>query len=547
MASPLSLWPLVKPERRILTWAAAAVLTNAALNLSAPALLGYAIDHYVVAGDYPMVLRCGLGLLVMYACAALVHYRQTLWMGTVGQRLLYRLRQDLFRHLQTLPIAFFQQHQAGDLISRLNNDTDRVNQFFSQALVQFVGSLVTMVGSGIFLLSLNPRLGAATLLPAVVLVLITRGLTPWIRAKNAESLKSTGDLSAEITECLEHFKVLVAFQRRDYFRERFESANQSNYRTTMVAGIANGLFSPMYTLCSQFAQLIVLGYGLWLVSLVQTTLGLLISFLVYVQRFYDPLRQLANLWSTLQAALAGWERISAILSDESHLVQLPAETPVEAAARLEMRGVGFGYAADQPILHDVCLTLLPGKSYALVGPTGGGKTTTAYLMARLYDPLEGGIWLDGRDMRSYTHAERARKIGFILQEPFLFGGTLADNEITAQALQPLLERFPQGLETPVEGLSLGQRQIVAFLRAVGRRPDLLILDEATANIDTVTEGLLEKILDGLPASTTRVTIAHRLNTIENADEIYFVNAGRVERAGSMDEALEMLRNRRRES
>ena len=552
MSSPLQLWTAVRQERTYLCKALAAVLLNAALSLSTPVILAYAIDTYIMVGDYAGVLRCSAVLLAIFLTTSQVHYRQTLWMGTVGQRLLYRLRQQLFEKLQALPLAFFQQNQTGDLISRLNNDTDRVNQFFSQSLVQFSSSLITMAGAGIFLLALHPRLGAAALIPALAIVLPTRALGPWIRSSNAASLKSTGDFSAEISECLDHFKVLVAFERRDYFRERLEQANRKNYRKALLAGLANGIFTPIYGLCSQMAQFIVLGYGLWLVSRQECTLGLVISFFIYIQRFYDPLRQLASLWASFQAAMAGWERIAAILNEQSHLPQWPPHALEASAAsmqipRLEFRDVEFSYQPGRPILHCVNLRLLPGKTYALVGPTGGGKTTIACLMARLYDPTQGSLDLDGCDLRRYTPESRSCKIGFILQEPFLFDGTLADNQITEEALGPMLERFPQGLQTPVAGLSLGQRQIVAFVRAVVRQPDLLILDEATANIDTVTEMQLGAILEGLPKTTTRVVIAHRLNTIENADEIYFVNAGRVELAGSLEQALEMLRERRRDS
>ncbi len=290
------------------------------------------------------------------------------------------------------------------------------------------------------------------------------------------------------------------------------------------------------------AQLLVLVYGISLVARGQASLGILISFITYVARFYDPLRQLAALWANLQAALAGWDRVRAILDEEGTLPILPAAAAEPDAPRLELRSVSFGYVPEKCILHRVNLRLEPGKTYALVGPTGGGKTTTASLMARLYDPDHGEVLLDGRDVRSFTPAERARKIGFILQEPFLLAGTLADNGVTAEALGPLLERFSDGLATPVEGLSLGQRQIVAFARAVAREPDLLILDEATANIDTVTESILGQLLDRLPAHTTRVLIAHRLNTIENADQIYFVDDGRVALAGSMAQAVQMLRD-----
>jgi ATP-binding cassette subfamily B protein len=535
---------LLAPERRTLLLAAGAVLITSTLNLSAPAVMAHAIDGPLRAGDYRGVINhCAL-LLVMYLITLNTQYRQTLWMGSVGQRTVFRLRGQVFGKLQELPVAFFDKHQAGDLISRMNNDTDKMNQFFSQSLVQFVGSFVTMLGSAFFLLGLNPRLGVAALLPAVVMFAITRALSPWIRRRNASNLKSTGEVSAEISESLAHFKVVVAFDRRDFFRRHFAEVNEQNFRQALRAGVANGALTPIYALCSQMGQLIVLSYGLSLIARGELTIGLLISYFVYLNRFYDPMRQLAALWATFQGASAAYDRISEVLADSSELPLLPAQPPEPNCGRLEFRKVTFGYLPGQVVLREVDFCLQAGKTYAFVGPTGGGKTTTASLMARLYDPVQGTVLLDGRDLRTCTAEERSEKIGFILQEPFLFAGTVGDNVSSLEGLESL---FPQGLDTPVEGLSLGQRQVVAFLRAILRKPELLILDEATANIDTVTEEILAGLLRRLPQSTTRVVIAHRLNTIENADAILFVNGARVQLAGSMEQAVALLREEARQS
>src|SRR5262249_19906358 len=305
-----------------------------------------------------------------------------------------------------------------------------------------------------------------------------------------------------------------------------------------------------------------------LISAGTLTVGLLIGFLLYLNSFYMPLRQLAALWSSFQLAMASLDRISAVLSLEGNLPQAPAE-PATSGAALAFDRVEFSYVPGRPILRDAAFAFERGKTYALVGPTGGGKTTTALLMARLYDPAGGRVRLDGRGIRSFSPAERASRVGFILQEPFLFTGTIRDNivygnealaklsddelaaRLGARQLDVLVERLKDCLAPPVtsagEGLSLGQKQIVAFMRAVLREPELLILDEATANIDTVTEQLLEEILRGLPRSTTKVVIAHRLNTIENADEILFVDAGEITRAGSMQDALDLLLHHKRES
>jgi ATP-binding cassette subfamily B protein len=501
-------------------------------------------------------------LLAMYLAALVSSYQQTKLMGGVGQRMLFTLRNAIFNKLQQLPVDFFNQNKAGDLISRVNNDTDKLNQFFSQSLMQFIGSIATMTGAGVCLLVINTRLGVAALAPGLLILLFTSLVSPWVKRKNAVNLKSVGGMSAEIQESLNNFKVIIAFNRRDYFRKRFEGANKQNYKTAIGAGLANNIFLPVYSFFSSIGQLMVLIGGIYLMIHHQMGPGQLISYIMYVILFYNPLRQLASLWANFQTAMAGWDRISQILSLDTNLVTVERKIIEPSAPLLEFRNVHFGYTDGHEILHNISLKLERGKTYALVGPTGGGKTTTASLMARLYDTGKGMVLLDGKDIRSYHPAERTQKIGFILQEPFLFTGTVRENiiygnelykdytneqfeqVITGANLGSLLAIFDQGLESRVTSnggdISLGQKQLIAFMRAVLRNPDLLILDEATANIDTITEKLLGEILDKLPKQTTRVIIAHRLNTIENADEIFFVNSGEVTRAGSLDDAMEML-------
>jgi ATP-binding cassette subfamily B protein len=561
--------PMLGTEKGMLLFALAAILVNTGINLTAPYLIGRAIDLYIRTSDYGGVLRYAGILFVIFLVGLVCSYLQISAMGGVGQRVLYKLRNAVFQKLQDLPVAFFNQNKAGDLISRINNDTDKLNQFFSQALMQFMGNFFLIIGSSIFLLVIHPRLGAAALAPAVVLLVFTQSVSAWVRRRNLASLQATGGLSAEIQESLTNFKVIVAFNRRDYFREKFAEANELNYKGAVSAGVASNIFVPVYGLCSNIAQLVVLAYGIALIASGAFTVGLLISYIAYVNRFYDPLRQIASFWASFQAALAGWDRISAILAMESDMEILPAGEAEAGAPLLEFRDVTFGYPEGKTVLGNINFALEAGKTYALVGPTGGGKTTTASLMARLYDPTQGTVLLEGRDIRSYVPAERTQKIGFILQEPFLFTGTVRENiiygndayaghspeELTKTlhnaGLDGLLQRFEQGLETPVtsggETISIGQRQLIAFIRAVLRNPDLLILDEATANIDTVTEQLLEEILRKLPATTTKVIIAHRLNTIESANEIFFVNAGEIVKAGSLEHAVEMLLHDKRGS
>ena len=560
---------LISHERKNLLLALAAILTNSTLNLLGPLIIGHTIDKYVQTKQYHGVLVNSGILLCMYLAALVSSYLQTKLMGGVGQRMLFTLRNAIFNKLQLLPVDFFNQNKAGDLISRVNNDTDKLNQFFSQSLMQFIGSIATMTGAGIFLLLINIKLGLAALAPGVLILIFTTIVSAWVKRKNAVNLKSVGGMSAEIQESLNNFKVIIAFNRRDYFRKRFDGANRQNYKTAIGAGLANNIFLPVYSFFSSIAQLMVLACGIYLISTGQFTIGLLVGYLAYATLFYNPLRQLASLWASFQVAMAGWDRVSQILSLESNLLTVEHSVEEPSAPLLEFRNVHFGYTADHEILHNVNFKLQPGKTYALVGPTGGGKTTTASLIARLYDPSKGMVLLDGRDIRSYEPIEKTKKIGFILQEPFLFTGTVKENilygnedykdytsqqfeqVITDANLGSLLALFEQGLETKVvssgDSISLGQKQLIAFMRAVLRNPALLILDEATANIDTITEKLLGDILNKLPETTTRVIIAHRLNTIENADEIFFVNSGEVIRAGSLDDAMEMLLHGKRVS
>ena len=569
IASLKSLLAHLVDEKTLLIKAFVAMFITAVLSLLAPLIIGHTVDAYIQTKQYHGVLVYSGILLVMYVITLVASYIQTKLMGTVGQDMLFALRNALFNKLQELPVDFFNQNKAGDLISRINNDTDKINQFFSQSLMQFVRFILIMIGAGIFLLSINFKLGAAALAPALLIWAITRFISPWVKRRNRLTIRSEGYLSSAVQENLNNFKVIVAFNRRDYFREKFNESNQQNYKNAITSELANNLFMAVYGFFANMGQLIVLTFGIYLIAAGEFSIGLLISFLAYITSFYNPLRQLAALWANFQVALAGWDRISRILSLENNMPVIGSISENHDTSVITFQNVSFTYPNGTEVLHNINFELKKGKTYAFVGPTGGGKTTTASLTARLYDPTEGKVLFHGKDIRSYTPEERTRKIGFILQDPFLFTGTVQENILYGNekykqlsngqftkilndaGLGTLIDRFESGLDTKVntsgDGISLGQQQLIAFMRTILRKPELLILDEATANVDTVTEQLLGEILDKLPEDSTKVVIAHRLNTIENADEINFVNSGEVIPAGSLQDAVKMLLEGKRTS
>lgn len=573
--------PLLKKERKWILVALIAVFCNALFNLIGPLGVGYTINKYVITSDYKGILYSSLILFSIFILAYISNYIQMRVMGGVTQRILWQLRNDLFLKIQELPLSFFNQNKTGDLISRINRDTEKVNEFFSQGLIRFASNIFLIIGAGVFILFINFILAAAALLPGVFLIIFTQIVSAWVGRVNKDSSSASGQLSAEIQESITNFKVILAFNRRDYFKKRFMDVNSENFKKAFRASIANELFTPVFEWMGNIALIVVLGYGLVLISQGNFAVGFLVSFVIYVTRFYDPLREMARLWSTFQTALAAWNRINVILHLKSDLQVLEGDenSPDDGKGLIEFRNVSFGYSnseivdnkkivTEKKVLENINFIFEKGKTYALVGPTGGGKTTAASLIARLYDPSSGVIYLSGKDIRKYDFETRTKKIGFILQEPFLFTGTVKDNllyglkhlqdlnEVELDnvlkkfGFDKLISRFEKGLNTPVDSsgiTSLGERQLIAFMRAVLHEPEILILDEATANVDTVTEKLLEEILNKLPKETTRVIIAHRLNTIANADDIFFVNGGEIREAGSMEHAVDMLLHGKRSS
>lgn len=574
-ASLRTLYRLVKGANLRIFFAFVCLLVSSATVIAAPFLIGDVTNKYIPTGDKDNLLRYIFILAGVYVAGSVFSYLQIRIMGQVGQQVVFNIRNAIFAKIQSLPLQFFNQNKSGDLISRINNDTDKMSQAFSETLLRFAGDIVVIIGIGAAMLLLNWQLGMVAITSLGTMLLVTWAISGWIKSRNDRSLQRLGELSGEIQESLSNFKVTVVFNRRDYFRESFAKANKNNQQAATWAGIANGLLAPIYTYAGNFASGIILVFGIQFLIIDMLAIGAtpefgsLLTFILYSSSFFGPLREMGELFSQLQVAIASWSRIYLLLGLETNLKHLSSNEVNHTEHVVRFENVSFGYDPEQLILNQINIDLDQGKTYALVGPTGGGKSTTASLMVRLYDATEGRVYFKGKDIRAYQPEELAAQIGFILQEPFLFTGTIADNirygnsdtqigtdeklhkRLEDLGLAAVIDRFSEGLQTEIkpgaENISLGQRQLISFVRVLLRQPQLLILDEATANIDTVTEQLLEEILAKLPATTTKVIIAHRLNTIETADQIFFISGGSIEKPVDFDSALKLINKNRKGS
>lgn len=544
-------------------------------SIVTPFLLGVGIDQFIAKGNLDGLFILLLGLFGLFILGGVTSYFQQSIMGKASQEALYKLRGEIFSKIQSLPIAFFSQNKTGDLMSRINNDTDKLSQFLSESILRFTDSAFTLLGIAAFIIYLDWKLALVLLSSTLFLFIFTRLLSPLLERKNRQSSAALGDFTAGVTEQLSNFKAIVAFDRRNFFEQFLGGLNKQAYKRSRLSEFLNQLFAPFYDFAGYISQAIVLAIGLYFVVQGEITIGLLIAFLNYAIRFYDPLRWVANIFSDIQVSLASWGRVRDILALESNVVTLKEgntlQQDIEDDVVLVFDRVDFGYehfSEEKTELHlvlkDVSFALRKGKTYALVGPTGGGKSTIASLMARLYDPVSGTVFWKEKDIRTYERDELSASIGVILQDPFLFSGTIADNIrygkeslkdmsdegldglLKKKGMEEIIKRFPEGLKTVVQGsgenISIGQKQLVSFVRTVLREPELLILDEATANIDTVTESVLQNLIDSLPGDTTKVIIAHRLNTIKKADEILFVGGAHVKMVRDDKEVIELLKS-----
>jgi ABC-type multidrug transport system fused ATPase/permease subunit len=482
---------------------------------------------------------------------------QSYLLSWVGQKVLTTLRSQLFRHLQDLSIPYHDGHIVGVTISRVINDVDVINELLSQGLVSVLGDGVVLIGTIVVMLSLEPKLALLTFSVLPFMVAATAIFSRHARVAFRETRAKIAAVVGDLAENINGMRVIQAFAQEANTHERFEAVNRANRDAYIDAMSLSFMFLPAVDVLSVAATCIVLLAGGFMVARGTITLGVIVAFLSYVGRFFNPIRDLSQLYTTLQAATAGGERVLELLSATPQVRESPdaIELP-EVTGLVELRNVSFRYTPEVQVLSNVSLTVTPGETVALVGPTGAGKSSIANLVTRFYEIEEGGVYIDGHDVREIKVQSLHRHMGLVPQDPFLFSGTIADNirfgkpDATDEEIRHVAQlanadafvsALPDGYDTHIlEGganLSVGQRQLLCIARALLVDPRILIMDEATSSVDTVTEGLIQGALARLLAGRTAIVIAHRLSTVRNAQRIYVIDGGQIVEQGSHDELV----------
>ena len=527
-------------------------------TLAGPILFGRALDEAITPGDVALLAQIVLAMLLIYIAGGAAGIVYGILMVDVGQRVVADIREELFTHLQRLSLSYHDRHQVGDLMSRVSNDSEAINQVLSNGLIQFLTNVLTLGGIMVAMFLLNWQLAIGTLIILPLMLTITSLVTRRSRVAFREVQQNLGAMNAVMEENINGMRVVQAFARSSDALAQFEVANDANRQSGTRADIITAALGPMFTTMSTITVAVTALLGGWLALQDIVTVGVIATFVVYINNFFRPLRGIAMLYNQLQSALAGAERIFAVLDAEPDVQNAPGAQPLAGVqGRVVFDHVTFGYDGHDPVLRDVSLEAEAGQTIALVGPTGAGKTTVINLLSRFYDVQDGRILIDGRDIREVTQDSLRSSLGIVLQDTFLFADTVMNNirygrlsatdeEVIAAAKMAnadwFIRRLPHGYETKVSekghNFSQGQRQLLAIARAILADPRILILDEATSSVDTRTEVLIQKAMDRLMHGRTAFVIAHRLSTIRNAHLILVMDQGRIVERGTHDELIE---------
>lgn len=554
----MRVWNYMGYQKAALTFVIFLVFATTLLGLLGPYLMGVIIDQYIVPKDLNGTARMCMLLIAIYGITVFLTWLQTFVMVNVALKTIQKIRQDIFEKIQTLSLRFFDVRSQGDLMSRVTNDIDNLNQALTQSVVQIISSALTFIGVTIAMFALDWILAIVTLITVPIMFFVTKKLVAYSGKNFAKRQKDLGELNGFIEEAITGADVTTLYGKEKETVQNFNEINEQLRVSATKADTFSAFIFPSMNFINNLGMGLVIGTGSVMVLNGMTTVGVIAAFINYSRQFSRPLSQFATLMNTIQAAVAGGERVFEIMDEVPEIKNKKDAFVVQnLQGHVALENVSFGYEENKTILKEVSLKARPGETIALVGPTGSGKTTIINLLTRFYDIQQGQIHIDGKNIKEYDMNSLRSKIGVVLQDTYLFAGTIMDNirygrldasdeevinAAKAASAHSFIKHLPNQYETKIasEGsnLSQGQKQLLAIARAILADADILILDEATSNIDTRTELQIQEGLNNLMRGRTSFVIAHRLKTIEKADQILVIKDGSILEKGNHESLME---------
>lgn len=554
----MRVWNYMGYQKAALTFVILLVFATTLLGLLGPYLMGVIIDQYIVPKDLNGTARMCMLLIAIYGITVFLTWLQTFVMVNVALKTIQKIRQDIFEKIQTLSLRFFDVRSQGDLMSRVTNDIDNLNQALTQSVVQIISSALTFIGVTIAMFALDWILAIVTLITVPIMFFVTKKLVAYSGKNFAKRQKDLGELNGFIEEAITGADVTTLYGKEKETVQNFNKINEQLRVSATKADTFSAFIFPSMNFINNLGMGLVIGTGSVMVLNGMTTVGVIAAFINYSRQFSRPLSQFATLMNTIQAAVAGGERVFEVMDEVPEIKNKKDAFVVQnLQGHVALENVSFGYEENKTILKEVSLKARPGETIALVGPTGSGKTTIINLLTRFYDIQQGQIHIDGKNIKEYDMNSLRSKIGVVLQDTYLFAGTIMDNirygrldasdeevinAAKAASAHSFIKHLPNQYETKIasEGsnLSQGQKQLLAIARAILADADILILDEATSNIDTRTELQIQEGLNNLMRGRTSFVIAHRLKTIEKADQILVIKDGSILEKGNHESLME---------